>query len=100
MQVDVSTLTGELVVFSLSCLMNIISLYIIKCLLNILSGSNDEQDLLNILGTIYIFVLFLGIANCSSVQSYIATERAIVWRERFAGMYSSLAHSLAQVHNY
>ncbi|XP_074347455.1 pleiotropic drug resistance protein 3-like [Apium graveolens] len=58
---------------------------------------NDEQDLLNILGTIYIFVLFLGIANCSSVQSYIATERAVVWRERFAGMYSSLAHSLAQV---
>ncbi|KAL1833025.1 hypothetical protein ACET3Z_002676 [Daucus carota] len=58
---------------------------------------NDEQDLLNILGTIYIFVLFLGIANCSSVQSFIATERAVVWRERFAGMYSSLAHSLAQM---
>ncbi|KAK1384996.1 hypothetical protein POM88_022731 [Heracleum sosnowskyi] len=58
---------------------------------------DDEQDLLNILGTIYIFVLFLGIANCSSVQSFIATDRAVVWRERFAGMYSSLAHSLAQV---
>lgn len=68
--------------------------------LNILSCSNDEQDLLNILGTVYIFVLFLGIANCSSVQSFIATDRGVVLRERFAGMYSSLAHSLAQVHNY
>ncbi|KAK2970232.1 hypothetical protein RJ640_021668 [Escallonia rubra] len=57
----------------------------------------DEQDLFNILGSMFIFLLFLGISNCSSVQSIIATERTIVYRERFAGMYSSSAYAFAQV---
>nr|TKR91005.1 pleiotropic drug resistance protein 3-like [Populus alba] len=58
---------------------------------------NDEQDFFNILGSIFIFIQFAGIANCSSVMPFVATERTIVYRERFAGMYSSWAYSSAQV---
>ncbi|KAM7495762.1 hypothetical protein LguiA_020176 [Lonicera macranthoides] len=57
---------------------------------------NGEQDLFNILGAMFIFIQFLGIGNCSSVLPFIATERTIVYRERFAGMYSSWAYSFAQ----
>ncbi|KAG5535252.1 hypothetical protein RHGRI_023138 [Rhododendron griersonianum] len=58
---------------------------------------NSEQDLFNIAGAIFIFLQFLGIGNCSSVISFIATERPVMYRERFAGMYSSWAYSFAQV---
>nr|XP_017250971.1 PREDICTED: pleiotropic drug resistance protein 3-like [Daucus carota subsp. sativus] len=58
---------------------------------------NDEQDLYNIVGSLFIFQQFLGIGNCNSILSLIATERSVVYRERFAGMYSSWTYSLAQV---
>ncbi|KAI8541803.1 hypothetical protein RHMOL_Rhmol08G0090300 [Rhododendron molle] len=58
---------------------------------------NSEQDLFNIAGAIFIFLQFSGIGNCSSVISFIATERPVMYRERFAGMYSSWAYSFAQV---
>ncbi|KAG1326103.1 Pleiotropic drug resistance protein 3 [Cocos nucifera] len=40
---------------------------------------------------------FIGINNCSSVKPFVATERAVVYRENFAGMYSPWAYSFAQV---
>ncbi|KAK1578168.1 hypothetical protein Q3G72_028095 [Acer saccharum] len=58
---------------------------------------DDEQDFLMVLGAMYIFVQVMGISNSSSVIPFIATERTIVYRERFAGMYSSWAYSSAQV---
>ncbi|XP_048137644.1 pleiotropic drug resistance protein 3-like [Rhodamnia argentea] len=58
---------------------------------------NDEQDLLNILGSMFIFVQMTGIGNCNSVLPFVATERIVVYRERFAGMYSSWSYSFAQV---
>ncbi|KAL3749878.1 hypothetical protein ACJRO7_010927 [Eucalyptus globulus] len=58
---------------------------------------NNQQNLFNAIGSMYIAVIFLGINNCSSVLQYIATERTVMYRERFAGMYSSWAFSLAQV---
>lgn len=60
---------------------------------------NGEQDLLNILGSMFIFLQFLGTYNCTSVLSIVATERNIVYRERFAGMYSAWIYSLSQVNN-
>lgn len=45
----------------------------------------------------YSSVIFLGIYNCSSVFPNISRERTVMYRERFAGMYSSGAYSLAQV---
>ncbi|KAK1578736.1 hypothetical protein Q3G72_032753 [Acer saccharum] len=58
---------------------------------------DDEQDFLMVLGAMYIFVQVMGISNSSSVIPFIATERTIVYRERFAGMYSSWAYSSTQV---
>uniref|UniRef100_A0A5B6Z2Y3 Putative pleiotropic drug resistance protein 3-like n=1 Tax=Davidia involucrata TaxID=16924 RepID=A0A5B6Z2Y3_DAVIN len=58
---------------------------------------NTEQDLFNILGSMYIAVIFLGINNCSTVLPHVATERTVLYREKFAGMYSSKAYSFAQV---
>ncbi|KAI4335068.1 hypothetical protein L6164_013749 [Bauhinia variegata] len=58
---------------------------------------NNQQDLFNILGAMYIAVIFLGINNCSSVLPYVATERSVLYREKFAGMYSSMAYAFAQV---
>ncbi|KAK9288073.1 hypothetical protein L1049_016519 [Liquidambar formosana] len=58
---------------------------------------HHEQDLFTILGSMFIAVLFLGINNCSAVLPYVVTERTVLYREKFAGMYSSRAYSLAQV---
>ncbi|KAI4378236.1 hypothetical protein MLD38_015745 [Melastoma candidum] len=58
---------------------------------------NDEQDLINILGVLFIFVQFTGPGNCSSVIPFIAMERVVVYRERFAGMYSLWSYALAQL---
>ncbi|XP_030477545.1 pleiotropic drug resistance protein 3-like isoform X2 [Syzygium oleosum] len=58
---------------------------------------NNQQNLFNIFGSMYVAVIFLGINNCSSVLQYVAMERTVMYRERFAGMYSSWAFSLAQV---
>ncbi|GAV73165.1 ABC_tran domain-containing protein/ABC2_membrane domain-containing protein/PDR_assoc domain-containing protein [Cephalotus follicularis] len=58
---------------------------------------DNQQSLFNILGSMFASALFLGINNCSSVLPYVATERTVMYRERFAGMYSPWAYSLAQV---
>lgn len=56
-----------------------------------------QQDVLNIMGAIYSAVLFLGATNASSVQSVVAIERTVFYRERAAGMYSALPYAFAQV---
>ncbi|KAL5700649.1 drug-responsive transcription factor pdr3 [Ranunculus cassubicifolius] len=58
---------------------------------------NNQQDLFNIFGFLFSATIFFGINNCSSVLPFVATERNVVYRERFSGMYSSWAYSLAQV---
>ncbi|KAL4355453.1 hypothetical protein GQ457_06G030900 [Hibiscus cannabinus] len=58
---------------------------------------HDEQDFFNIMGSMYVFVMFAGISNCASVLAFVSTQRTIVYREQFARMYSSWAYSLAQV---
>ncbi|XWS42285.1 hypothetical protein CRYUN_Cryun16bG0001700 [Craigia yunnanensis] len=57
----------------------------------------NQQNLFNIFGSMYAAVVFLGMNSSSSVQPFVATERAVVYRERFAGMYSSWVYALAQV---
>uniref|UniRef100_A0A5B7ABS0 Putative pleiotropic drug resistance protein 2-like n=1 Tax=Davidia involucrata TaxID=16924 RepID=A0A5B7ABS0_DAVIN len=56
-----------------------------------------QQDLLNLLGATYSAVLFLGASNASAVQSIVAIERTVFYRERAAGMYSELPYAFAQV---
>ncbi|XP_047980652.1 pleiotropic drug resistance protein 2-like [Salvia hispanica] len=56
-----------------------------------------QQDLLNLLGAAYAAVLFLGATNAHAVQSVVAIERTVFYRERAAGMYSELPYAFAQV---
>ncbi|KAK3408154.1 hypothetical protein EUGRSUZ_J00454 [Eucalyptus grandis] len=56
-----------------------------------------QQDLINLLGATYAAVLFLGATNAASVQSVVAIERTVFYRERAAGMYSELPYAFAQV---
>ncbi|KAH7856193.1 hypothetical protein Vadar_033779 [Vaccinium darrowii] len=56
-----------------------------------------QQDIMNLLGAMYAAVLFLGTTNASSVQSIVAIERTVFYRERAAGMYSELPYAFAQV---
>ncbi|WCJ30776.1 ABC transporter G family member 37 [Euphorbia peplus] len=58
---------------------------------------SNQQDLFIMLGSMYTAVIFFGINNCSTVLPYVATERIVFYRERFAGMYSPWAYSFAQV---
>nr|XP_051186275.1 ABC transporter G family member 41-like isoform X1 [Lolium perenne] len=58
---------------------------------------NDQQSLFTILGCMYGITLFSGINNCQSVMPFVSVERSVVYRERFAGMYSPWAYSFAQV---
>lgn len=56
-----------------------------------------QQDLMNLLGAMYAAVLFLGASNASAVQSVVAIERTVFYRERAAGMYSELPYAFSQV---
>ncbi|KAI4386109.1 hypothetical protein MLD38_004070 [Melastoma candidum] len=56
-----------------------------------------QQDLINMLGATYAAVLFLSATNASAVQSVVAIERTVFYRERAAGMYSELPYAFAQV---
>ncbi|KAI5322611.1 hypothetical protein L3X38_031683 [Prunus dulcis] len=58
---------------------------------------HKQQDLINLLGATYAAVLFLGASNASAVQSVVAIERTVFYRERAAGMYSELPYAFAQV---
>ncbi|XBH91319.1 hypothetical protein VPH35_082741 [Triticum aestivum] len=58
---------------------------------------NDQQSLFTILGCMYGIALFTGINSCQSVMPFISIERSVVYRERFAGMYSPWAYSFARV---
>ncbi|PWA80245.1 pleiotropic drug resistance protein 3 [Artemisia annua] len=58
---------------------------------------HNQQSLFNVLGSMFAAVLFGGIKNCSSVMPYVSMERTVLYRERFSGMYASLAYAFAQV---
>ncbi|KAL0928880.1 hypothetical protein M5K25_000808 [Dendrobium thyrsiflorum] len=59
--------------------------------------TSKQQDLFNLMGAIYAAVFFLGATNANTVQPVVAIERTVFYRERAAGMYSSLAYAFAQV---
>ncbi|AQK39261.1 ABC transporter G family member 41 isoform X2 [Zea mays] len=62
-----------------------------------INNIHEQQSLFNILGCMYGTTIFSGINNCQSVMPFVSIERSVVYRERFAGMYSPWAYSLAQV---
>ncbi|KAK8366846.1 hypothetical protein V6Z11_A02G144100 [Gossypium hirsutum] len=58
---------------------------------------NNQQDLFSIAGSMYAVTILFGINNCSTILPFVSTERTVLYRERFAGMYTSWAYSFAQV---
>ncbi|GJU56361.1 plant PDR ABC transporter associated protein [Tanacetum coccineum] len=60
-------------------------------------SDNQLQDLLDLSGGLYAVVLFLGAVNINTVQPIVAVERTVFYRERAAGMYSSLPYALSQL---
>ena len=52
------------------------------------AGRSTEQTIFNVLGSLYTACLFIGILNAVFVQPVISDERAVMYRERGAGMYS------------
>ncbi|KAE8039264.1 hypothetical protein FH972_011692 [Carpinus fangiana] len=63
---------------------------------NVGSKRNSTQNLLVVMGALYSACMFLGINNASSVQPIVSIERTVFYRERAAGMYSSIAYAAAQ----
>ncbi|PWA81546.1 plant PDR ABC transporter associated [Artemisia annua] len=57
----------------------------------------SSQDLSTVIGAMYSAIFFVGINNSQTVQPVVATERTVFYRERAAGMYSSLPYAMAQV---
>ncbi|GJP34732.1 hypothetical protein CLOM_g19168, partial [Closterium sp. NIES-68] len=55
-----------------------------------------QQQVLNVMGALYTAALFVGWNNAASVQPIVAVERTVFYRERAAGLYSSLPYALAQ----
>ncbi|KAD4889306.1 hypothetical protein E3N88_21379 [Mikania micrantha] len=58
---------------------------------------STSNDLSTVIGAMYAAVFFVGINNSQTVQPVVATERTVFYRERAAGMYSSLPYAMAQV---
>ncbi|XP_076952083.1 ABC transporter G family member 35-like [Bidens hawaiensis] len=58
---------------------------------------STSTDLGIVIGAMYSSVFFVGINNSQTVQPVVATERTVFYRERAAGMYSSLPYAMAQV---
>nr|XP_027190419.1 ABC transporter G family member 31 [Cicer arietinum] len=61
-------------------------------------GSTREttQQVLVIMGAFFASLLFLGVKNGTSVQPVVSVERTVFYREKAAGMYSSIAYAAAQ----
>ncbi|MBA0846878.1 hypothetical protein Goshw_008807 [Gossypium schwendimanii] len=58
---------------------------------------DKDQDLFNIMGSVYVFTISIGASNLLSILPIVTSQRTIMYWEKFAGMYPSKAHSLAQV---
>lgn len=61
------------------------------------SKINDQEDLLKMMGAMFVAMLFIGIINCSSVQPFVDVERQVFYREKAARMYYPIVYALAQV---
>ncbi|XP_023759508.1 ABC transporter G family member 29 [Lactuca sativa] len=61
------------------------------------NNKTSSNDLSTIIGAMYAAIFFVGINNSQTVQPVVATERTVFYRERAAGMYSSLPYAMAQV---
>lgn len=59
--------------------------------------SDRSTDLVITLGALYGATLFICFNNASTVQTMVSIERSVHYREKAAGMYSSIPYALSQV---
>lgn len=59
------------------------------------SDLRTNTDVQNILGALYSASMFLGNFNMFSIQSVVAVERSVFYKERAAGMYAALPYALS-----
>ncbi|KVH92050.1 AAA+ ATPase domain-containing protein [Cynara cardunculus var. scolymus] len=57
---------------------------------------DSSTDLTTIIGAMYVSVMFAGFNNCVTILPVASLERTVFYRERAAGMYSSLPYAMAQ----
>ncbi|KAF7045545.1 hypothetical protein CFC21_054641 [Triticum aestivum] len=57
---------------------------------------NNEQDMLSVFGAMYLGFTTIGAYNDQTIIPFSTTERIVMYREKFAGMYSSWSYSFAQ----
>ncbi|CAI7863995.1 unnamed protein product [Closterium sp. NIES-54] len=55
-----------------------------------------QQEVLNVMGALYVTSLLMGWNAATSLQPMLCTERTVFYRERAAGLYGSLPYALAQ----
>ncbi|XP_042967891.1 pleiotropic drug resistance protein 1-like [Carya illinoinensis] len=60
------------------------------------SKIEKQQNLFNVMGSMYAAIVFLGLQTVSYVQPVVDVERTVFYRERAAGMYSASSYALAQ----
>ncbi|KAF3795441.1 ABC transporter G family member 39 [Nymphaea thermarum] len=58
---------------------------------------STEQQLVNLVGSMYSAVMFLGASNAMAVLPIVSIERTVMYREKAAGMYSSMGYAIGQV---
>ncbi|XP_020579208.1 ABC transporter G family member 42-like isoform X1 [Phalaenopsis equestris] len=58
---------------------------------------DSSAELQSVVGAMYLAVIFLGFGNCATVQTHVANERIVYYREKAAGLYSALPYALSQV---
>ncbi|KAL4524950.1 hypothetical protein Ndes2526A_g07047 [Nannochloris sp. 'desiccata'] len=56
----------------------------------------NPGTVLNIAGVIFMSVLFVGATNAMTVQSVVAQQRTVFYRERASGMYQEMPFAIAQ----
>lgn len=76
---------------------NVLVIYIFLIAWSFCLCRNTQQDLFNMLGCMYSVGLFTGLNTAQAVMPVVSMERAVMYRENFAGMYSPWAYSFAQV---
>ncbi|XP_020591940.1 ABC transporter G family member 44-like [Phalaenopsis equestris] len=64
---------------------------------NLGSKKDTEQDLLNVMGSMFGTVFFMGASYSIGVQPVVAIERTAFYRERAAGMYSAFPYAFGQI---
>jgi ABC-type multidrug transport system ATPase subunit/ABC-type multidrug transport system permease subunit len=60
-------------------------------------GVSQQQELVDLMGAMYAAVLFMGINYASGVQTVVAEERMVFYRERAAGMYSAVPYAFGDL---